>query len=130
MNYISILEILYPIGSIYLSSQNISPALTIGGSWNRIEDAVIRCTLDEENIATYIGEDEHTLTIEELPSHNHRAYMSFGTTFNFRETFQGGSSSSHNSGLSYAEAMTYVGEDAPHSSVQRSYNIYGWIRVS
>lgn len=69
MSYINLLDVIYPVGSIYLSRQNVSPAQLIGGTWETIDEAVIRCS--SSNIGIYLGEDTHTLTVEEMPSHNH-----------------------------------------------------------
>ena len=35
---ISILDLVYPIGSIYMSVQDVSPATFIGGTWERLKD--------------------------------------------------------------------------------------------
>lgn len=37
MGYINLLEIIYPIGSIYLSTVDTSPATLIGGSWESVQ---------------------------------------------------------------------------------------------
>lgn len=42
MSYINLLDIIYPIGSIYMSFESISPSEIIGGNWTAIENKVIR----------------------------------------------------------------------------------------
>ena len=37
-NYVNLLDIVYPVGSIYISVNNISPADSVGGTWVKIED--------------------------------------------------------------------------------------------
>lgn len=35
---INIIDIVYPIGSIYMSTNNVDPSTLFGGTWERIED--------------------------------------------------------------------------------------------
>ena len=62
-------SVFYPIGSFYFSTINTSPASIVGGIWTKVSDAVIRGTSDSS--FGYIGEDEHALTIDEIPTHSH-----------------------------------------------------------
>lgn len=39
----TLLDTYYPVGRIYLSSENVSPASFMGGSWERIEDVFLLC---------------------------------------------------------------------------------------
>ena len=75
-----IVETIYPIGSIYMSVQNVNPSILFGGTWEKIEDrfllaagASYPATYDSNGIANNKdGEETHTLTIDEMPSHNHK----------------------------------------------------------
>lgn len=66
----------YPIGCIYMSIQNISPNTLFGGTWvewgkGRVPVGV---NADDNNFKTVEkigGESTHTLTVAEMPSHNH-----------------------------------------------------------
>lgn len=42
MSYINLLEILYPIGSIYMSFTSISPAQFVGGTWEQLTGRYLR----------------------------------------------------------------------------------------
>ena len=68
---INLLNTIYPIGSFYLSSEAASPSSFLGGSWEQIEGAVIR-GIAEGDGAGYIGSDETTLTVEQMPAHKHK----------------------------------------------------------
>ena len=68
---INLLSTIYPIGSFYLSSEATSPSSFLGGSWEQIEGAAIR-GIAEGDDAGYIGSDETTLTVEQMPAHKHR----------------------------------------------------------
>ncbi len=57
----------YPVGSIYMSVNNINPANFFGGKWEQIKDRfLLACGNTYSNGATG-GETEHTLTANELP---------------------------------------------------------------
>ena len=77
-----ILKLVFPIGSTYVTPDNTNPNSILGfGEWERLKGKVC-LGLDEEDadfdtIGKTGGEKEHTLTIEEMPSHNHRNRLSF-----------------------------------------------------
>lgn len=61
----------YPVGSIYMSVNNINPANFFGGTWEQIKDRfLLACGSTYSNGSTG-GEATHKLTVEEMPSHNH-----------------------------------------------------------
>lgn len=41
-NWINLLDLIYPIGSVYISNSSISPASLIGGSWTQVIGQFIR----------------------------------------------------------------------------------------
>lgn len=71
-----ILNFVYPIGSIKMSTDNVNPSDVIGGVWTRWGNGRVPISVDDnqeefrlsENVG---GEKEHTLTIDEIPAHNH-----------------------------------------------------------
>lgn len=66
-----IIEVLYPVGSIYMSVNQSNPSLLFGGTWEQIKDTFLLASGDKYQIGTSGGEENHTLTLEELPEHNH-----------------------------------------------------------
>lgn len=77
-----ILESAYPVGSIYISVNSTSPESTFGGSWERFAEG--RCLIgldstdsDFNNISETGGFKTHTLTVNEMPAHNHGATPEF-----------------------------------------------------
>ncbi len=67
----SILLKAYPIGSIYLSTTNTDPGTLFGGTWEQIQDKFLLACGDTYTAGDEGGEAMHTLTVEEMPSHNH-----------------------------------------------------------
>ena len=67
-NFVNLLDIVYPVGSIYQSMDEKSPVDFIGGTWTKIKTFLYGADTAQETG----GEAEHTLTKEEMPKHNHR----------------------------------------------------------
>ena len=65
----TLLQILYPVGSIYMSMNSTSPATFIGGEWTQIDNKFLYCTT-KDSMKTG-GADTVTLKTENLPSHKH-----------------------------------------------------------
>lgn len=68
----SILDFVYPVGSIYLAYNHTSPATLFGGTWVRLENAFLWATPSSGTIGATGGEKTHTLTTNEMPSHTHK----------------------------------------------------------
>ena len=108
-----LIDLFYPIGSIYTSTSATSPESLFGGSWEKLEN---RFLLGAGEVYSIIGETggetAHTLTTDELPSHTH--------------TFTGGSSTlvsggahTHNLVMRYTE--TSIGTGLESLSTFSSY---------
>lgn len=67
-----LLNLIYPVGSIYMSVQDVSPATFIGGTWERLKDRFLLGAGDTYTAGNTGGEATHVLTINEMPSHTHK----------------------------------------------------------
>ena len=78
----AIIDAMYPIGSIYLSVNNVSPSGFFGGTWVQITDTFLMCAgstytagstggAATDNITTGGTVGGHALTSSEMPSHRH-----------------------------------------------------------
>lgn len=126
MAWINLLDVIYPIGSLYFSNKATSPASIVGGTWTKIEEAVIR----SGNAVGYVGEDEHAITIDEMPSHRHSIdiylHDSNGTSQYCHRTQW-----TDKKDASGGKALTDVtGGGQAMSLVQRSYNCHIWYRAA
>ena len=75
----NIINIVYPIGSIYFSVNSVSPQTLFGGEWTQIKDTfLLACGNSYVNGVTG-GEVNHTLTVSEMPSHGHEAVSTSGS---------------------------------------------------
>lgn len=68
---LQICDYIYPIGAIYMSVTNVSPAILFGGTWERIEDKFLLAAGQTYNVGSSGGEAEHILTTDEIPAHTH-----------------------------------------------------------
>lgn len=73
-----IADMIYPVGSIYMSVNSTSPATLFGGTWEQIEDRFLLSAGDTYTAGSTGGEATHTLTVNEMPSHNHSAWLNGG----------------------------------------------------
>lgn len=68
--------IAYPVGSIYIAYNHTDPSTLFGGTWVRMTDAFLWATDASGTIGQTGGEKTHTLTIDEIPNHNHGSVYS------------------------------------------------------
>ena len=64
-------ELIYPVGSLYLSAADTDPGVLFGGTWERIRDRFLLAAGTAYGAGTTGGEAVHTLTENELPAHAH-----------------------------------------------------------
>lgn len=126
MSYINLLDIIYPVGSFYFSTEYDSPSGIIGGIWEQINAAVIRSkSIDGNSSNGYIGQDTCTLTVTQIPSHRHGIMQRLvNTSPQSNIGFYG------NAGVTTTDVSAFTGGGEAHSIVQRSFNCYIWRRIS
>ena len=71
LNITEICNVIYPIGSIYISINNIEPSSLFGGTWEKLEDRFLLASGKTYTNGNIGGEATHKLTIDEMPSHTH-----------------------------------------------------------
>lgn len=67
----SLLDLTYPVGSIYMSVSETSPETLFGGKWESINDTFLLCAGKIYTPGSTGGEATHTLTVDEMPGHTH-----------------------------------------------------------
>lgn len=73
----NLLEMIYPVGSIYMSVNPTNPGSLFGGTWEKMPAGRVLIPEGESDWGTEYeagstgGEATHTLTVDEMPSHNH-----------------------------------------------------------
>lgn len=72
-SWINALNLFYPIGAVYASTTSTSPGTLFGGTWQQISNAVLRAAV----AYGYGGSDSMTLSVSNMPSHEHRLLGNF-----------------------------------------------------
>lgn len=67
----TLLDIVWPVGSVYLSAAEISPQTLFGGTWEQIKGRFLLAADDSHAAGSTGGEETHTLTKAEIPDHAH-----------------------------------------------------------
>lgn len=73
--FASIIDIVYPVGSIYMSVNAADPSnLFSGTSWEKLEGRFLLGSSSTYKPGSTGGEATHTLTYDEMPKHTHAMY--------------------------------------------------------
>ena len=153
------LDSIYPIGSIYISYNNVSPQTFLGGKWTSIrgkflfaEDGELNTSIGNEG-----GEKTHKLTLSEMPKHDHKGSIDsgevvsygasgysvkYGSTYDIQwkespgtnkylEGGHGGGMLKPNSKDSYKTTnIAPSGSDMAHNNMPPYLAVYMWRRIS
>ena len=65
------LDKIYPIGSIYMNINSTNPTDLFGGIWEQIKERFMLGCGDSHSAGSTGGEFNHTLTVDEMPNHEH-----------------------------------------------------------
>ena len=68
--WVNLMDIVYPIGSMYFSATSTSPASTVGGTWSQIKGAVIAATGSNGFASVNYG-GSLKMSIKQMPTHSH-----------------------------------------------------------
>lgn len=78
----ALIDMIYPVGSIYMSVSSVSPQTFLGGTWQRLSDTFLLAAGSQHQPGATGGAESvsytptgsvgsHTLTESEMPSHTH-----------------------------------------------------------
>jgi hypothetical protein len=70
-NLKELINIIYPVGSIYMSVNSTSPQTLFGGTWTQLKDRFLLGAGSTYSNGATGGAATHKLTTNEMPSHNH-----------------------------------------------------------
>lgn len=136
INAIEILKLAYPIGSVYISTSTAPPSELFGfGEWEAIKDTFLLSAGDDYTVGQTGGEAEHTLTIQEMPSHNHRLKTDIqNPAYNvtWSEWFEYTDGWTQEAGETEAPAThtTSTGGSMAHNNMPPYLVVYMWKRIA
>lgn len=142
--YASIIDIVYPVGSIYMSVNAADPSTLFSGtSWEKLQGRFLLGSNSTYKPGSTGGEATHALTTSEMPKHNHDGlYYSYIDTENLVTLNSGtvsyhipwGSSSypgDYGAGSGAAELVTgEAGGGAAHNNMPPYLVVNMWKRTS
>lgn len=133
----TIVDVIYPVGSIYLSVNNTNPSSLFGGTWERIKDKFLLGSGDTYTNGSTGGEASHTLTVDEMPSHTHNYYFDQNPQVNWHIGLNSGSVESTTSavaegpqGRGYTLHIREAGSSQPHNNLPPYLAVYIWKRTA
>lgn len=136
----NIVDLIYPVGSIYISVNSTNPANLFGGTWEQIKDRFLLACGDTYKNGETGGEATHTLTIKEMPNHNHAQITglsgsqvlhfvsSSGNTFRQAAVIT-------NTGNTHADydgeaSTSYTGGGQAHNNMPPYLAVFMWKRIA
>ena len=70
--WVNLLDIIYPVGSIYHSTSSTSPASSIGGTWSAISGRFLLGANSTYTAGSQDGAASVTLSVNQIPAHSHQ----------------------------------------------------------
>ena len=126
---------LYPVGSIYMSVNNTNPSTLFGGTWEAWGAGKVPVGVDtnDTNFATVEktgGEKQHTLTIAEMPEHNHTIPCTPTANDGSEPTYQAAQVNAEATGNHNSIVAVSSGGGSPHNNLQPYITCYMWKRTA
>lgn len=110
INNTNIFDLIYPVGSFYISWKSTNPGTLFGGTWEQIQGRFLLGRSSSYPVGSMGGEATHTLTVDEMPSH--KGHLSSGIVDN--APYEKG----NYKGFLNSSAMT------AYSDIGRGWNVY------
>lgn len=124
-----IINSIYPVGAIYISTTNTNPRLLFGGTWEQVKDRFLLAAGTSYAAGSTGGEASHTLTIDEMPEHEHDVYSTSISTRG--QTASSGSLWPFNYAESGRNDLTYpAGGGKAHNNMPPYLTVYMWKRTA
>lgn len=135
-----LMDKVWPVGSIYMSLDATDPSVRFGGVWERIQNAFLLAASDAHPAGESGGEENHALTIDEMPNISGTIEMhgvGTGTSIaGATGVFYGGyyqSSYAQPVGNASAGSFAYIGlafgGNQPHNNMPPYLAVYIWKRI-
>ena len=138
MSYVNLGQVMYPVGSIFMSSHSVSPANIFGGTWSALTDQKFLLPSDAWDAVG--GEVTHTLTVDEMPHHWHNIQENtqgaWQNMYLWRTNVSGGqlwympAAGGMNTATNMRIATDNVGNDMAHNNMPPYRTCFCWVRTA
>ena len=140
-------NLIYPVGSIYMSTVNVDPGTIFGGTWEQLKDTFLLGAGDTYTAGDTGGEAEHTLLETELPkitgsatfrrivrgSYGESAIITASSGAMSYATYTGAASTLKSTTLDNAnqdKLSVSFGNDQAHNNMPPYIVVYMWKRLT
>ena len=132
LEFSMIIDLIYPIGSIYMTVSDTNPFETIKfGVWEKIENKFLLASSNIHMNGETGGEENHTLTINEMPKHSHKMkYDSIGWTAIRQSSGTNGIVEYNKSSYDGQYSTEEVGNGNAHNNMPPYLVVNMWKRVA
>lgn len=140
MDKMTLIDLVYPVDTIYASVNPINPSQLFGGTWiawgsGKVPVGVDTSDTNFNTVEKTGGEKTHTLTVEEMPKHSHNVICEFGANPDSNmHPGKGGyaqvAGSTSTTRISRANSISNTGSGAAHNNLQPYITCYMWKRTA
>ena len=133
VNNTNIFDLIYPVGSFYISAKSTNPGTLFGGTWEQIQGRFLLGRSSSYPAGSQGGEETHQLIVSEMPSHQHR--FGVGITGNVSD-YLGGSEAAYGiePGDTTKTGSNYytnsIGGGQAHNNMPPYLSVYIWKRTA
>ena len=122
--------LMHRVGDIIFSTSDENPSTIYGGTWvawgkGKVPVGVDTSDSDFNTVEKTGGEKEHTLTVDEMPSHKHDFGQQFATTSNLS-----GAYGYYMIAGTQTDVIKNTGGNQPHNNLQPYITCYMWKRTA
>ena len=143
-----VLDNVYPVGSIYMNVNSTNPGTLFGGTWEQIQGKFLLGMSSSYPAGSSGGEEEHTLTTNEIPLHNHDIGQEGNTNTilptqiavddsshsQYVTTLEGGGSGWYKSSVAWGGKIATRDQTSPygqpHNNMPPYLSVYIWKRTA
>lgn len=132
----AIMDLFYPVGTYYETSNvDFDPNVAWGGTW--VLDSQGKVTVSQDTtdsdfatVGATFGEKKHTLTVDEMPSHNHPVSLSGSAISDGGAIFSNWETPATRRLYNGRDLATFTGGGQAHNNVQPSVVVKRWHRTA
>ena len=126
----TLLNYIYPVGSIYMSVNSTSPANLFGGTWERLKDRFLLASGDTYSNGATGGAATHTLSVSEIPSHNHSYGVYDASSTNTMAVNHMAAYCGKVASTAWGSNTLYTGGGSAHNNMPPYLAVYMWKRTA
>lgn len=135
-----LLNLIYPVGCYFeTSDDDFNPNTSWGGTWELETDGTVLVSRSSESgsafnttVGSIVGEEEHTLTIDQMPSHSHN--IKIRADYDYDIGVGAGGSLMGTGQFNWSANNQFINENTggnqPHNNIQPSKIINRWHRTA